>query len=259
MRARLLSLLAVLACAAVGFIARSALERDPPMARVLPAAPAAATSAFASSAAVSRSVPSDGYLIATARRRSIPVFRRPAASRSTRRIRQRVMFGRRIPLVFLARDRRPGWVKVWLPTRPNRSSAWVRRRDVDFSITRTHLRIRRKAHRLDVFEGRRRIASHPIAIGKALSPTPRGRYYVTDLIRSTDPDGFYGPYALGMSAHSPVYTSYGDGDGQIGIHGTDAPEKLGTDVSAGCIRVSNAVVRRLARTVPLGAPVDVKP
>ena len=46
-----------------------------------------------------------------------------------------------------------------------------------------------------------------IAKGRAISPTPTGRYYVTDLIRPPDPDGFYGPYALGLSAHSPVYTT----------------------------------------------------
>jgi len=96
-----------------------------------------------------------------------------------------------------------------------------------------------------------------IAKGKAISPTPTGRYYVTDLIRPPNPRGFYGPYALGLSAHSPVYTSFAGGNGQVGLHGTNQPSVLGTDVSAGCIRVSNRVITRLAKQLPLGTPVDI--
>src|SRR5262249_12532585 len=110
---------------------------------------------------------------------------------------------------------------------------------------------------LTVSEGRRELLRAPIAVGRSVSPTPRGRYFVTDVIRPPRPDGFYGPYALGLSAHSPVLTSFDGGDGQVGIHGTDDPGAIGTNVTHGCIRVRNAVVRRLARTVPLGAPVTI--
>jgi len=95
-----------------------------------------------------------------------------------------------------------------------------------------------------------------IAVGKSLTPTPRGRYFITDLIRSRDP--FYGPYALGLSAYSPVLTSYAGGDGQLGIHGTNQPWSIGQSVSAGCIRVDNRTVRRLARLLPLGTPVVIR-
>jgi lipoprotein-anchoring transpeptidase ErfK/SrfK len=54
-----------------------------------------------------------------------------------------------------------------------------------------------------------------------------------------------------------VYTSFEGGDGQVGIHGTSRPEVLGTDVIHGCIRVDNATITRLARTVPLGTPVEI--
>ena len=96
-----------------------------------------------------------------------------------------------------------------------------------------------------------------IAVGKALSPTPPGRYFVTDIVRATDPKGFYGPYSLGLSAHSTVYTSFEGGNGQVGIHGTNQPAAIGTDVSHGCVRVTNTVIRRLARVVPLGTPVTI--
>jgi hypothetical protein len=76
-------------------------------------------------------------------------------------------------------------------------------------------------------------------------------------LRPPDPRGFYGPYALGLSAYSPVYTSFAGGDGQVGIHGTDNPGAIGRDVSHGCIRVANAAVARLARRLPLGTPVVI--
>jgi lipoprotein-anchoring transpeptidase ErfK/SrfK len=88
-----------------------------------------------------------------------------------------------------------------------------------------------------------------------VTPTPTGRYYLTDLLAPRNPAGFYGPYAFGLSAHSPVYTAFAGGDGQVGIHGTDQPELLGRDVSHGCLRVANDVIRRLAKLVPLGTPV----
>ncbi len=53
-------------------------------------------------------------------------------------------------------------------------------------------------------------------------------------------------------------TSYAGGNGQLGIHGTSEPWSIGRDVSHGCIRVHNGVVRRLARIIPLGTPVVIR-
>ena len=96
------------------------------------------------------------------------------------------------------------------------------------------------------------------AVGHSLSPTPTGRYFVVDTIAPPDPHGFYGPYALGLSAYSTVYTTFAGGNGQVGIHGTNQPSKIGTDVSHGCIRLDNATITRLAKRLPLGTPVDIR-
>jgi lipoprotein-anchoring transpeptidase ErfK/SrfK len=63
--------------------------------------------------------------------------------------------------------------------------------------------------------------------------------------------------AFGTSAYSNVLTSFGGGNGKVGIHGTDSPSGLSTDVSQGCIRMSNADITGLANTLPLGTPVVV--
>lgn len=163
----------------------------------------------------------------------------------------------RVPIVMLAISHQPGWVHVRLPTRPNLSSGWVRRHDVHFTATSLRVTVQQRRHRLILTDRKRIVLQARIAIGKALSPTPTGQYFVTDLIRPPNPNGFYGPYALGLSAYSPVYTSFAGGNGQVGLHGTNDPSTIGSDVSHGCIRLNNTTITRLARTLPLGTPVDI--
>jgi len=48
------------------------------------------------------------------------------------------------------------------------------------------------------------------------------------------------------------------GDGRVGLHGTNQPGLVGSDVSHGCIRLRNGAVRRLAKILPLGTPVYIR-
>ena len=201
--------------------------------------------------------PSNTTVVATARASSIRVYRRASSKRPGRRLRARRVGARRLPLVFLTRSRKRGWVRVYLPTRPNLSSGWLRARDVTFAANPYRVTVKLRDHRLTLWRAGRAVMRARIGTGKARSPTPTGRYFVTDLLRPPNPRGFYGPYALGLSAHSTVYTSFAGGNGQVGIHGTNRPGALGKDVSAGCIRVRNRVITRLAKLLPLGTPVDI--
>jgi hypothetical protein len=169
----------------------------------------------------------------------------------------RSLIARRHGRVYLVKRRRGARLQVYLPTRPNRSTRWVRARDFRLTSTPYRLVVQLRRHRLVLRRSGRVVLRTPIGVGRAVSPTPVGRYFVTNLLRPHDPHGFYGPYAFGLSAHSDVYTSFAGGDGQVGIHGTDDPAGLGRDVSHGCIRVRNAVIARLAHTIPLGTPVDI--
>jgi lipoprotein-anchoring transpeptidase ErfK/SrfK len=249
--------LTLLAAALAGLLASAALsggEASRP--GVLPPAPGAGTDF--SPAALEAGLPPGHSVIATARATSIRVHARPRAGDVTRTLRARRVAGERIPLVFSVVKRREDWVRVALPTRPNLSTGWLRRADVRLAATPYRVSIALRRHRLTLWKGRTPVLRAKIAKGRAVSPTPTGRYFVTDLLRPPDPNGFYGPYALGLSAHSPVYTSFAGGDGQVGLHGTNRPSVLGTDVSHGCIRVANAVITRLARLVPLGTPVEIR-
>jgi len=196
-------------------------------------------------------------VVAQAKGRSLPVFERPGRTRG--RIFARRIDGQKLPLAVLVRGRSHprGWVPIMLPGRARRPEAWVRRADVVLSANDFRARVELHRHRLLVWHRGKLIARAKIGVGQAVTPTPTGRYYVTDLLRPKDPTGLYGPYAFGLSAYSPVLTDFAGGNGQLGIHGTNEPQALGTDVSRGCVRVANSVITRLARTLPLGTPVTI--
>jgi lipoprotein-anchoring transpeptidase ErfK/SrfK len=221
-----------------------------------PPAPVDAATEFSAGGAAGAADPHAAF-VARARARSIAVFRTPGAALPERRVRARHIEGHVAPLVFAVRRARGAWLKVATGRRPNASTGWIRRAEVTLATTTYRVRVELGRHRLVVMHGDRTVLRTAIAVGRSLSPTPTGRYFVTELLRPPDPRGFYGPYAFGLSAYSPVYTSFGGGDGQVGIHGTDNPGAIGGDVSHGCLRVANAVVARLARRLPLGTPVAI--
>jgi lipoprotein-anchoring transpeptidase ErfK/SrfK len=99
--------------------------------------------------------------------------------------------------------------------------------------------------------------SSSAAIGSPATPTPLGRYYVNQRLVPTDKSGPFGPAAVGVSAFSPVLTGWAQG-GPIAIHGTNQPWSIGHDVSNGCIRLPNDVLRRLFAAAPAGTPVIIE-
>lgn len=195
-------------------------------------------------------------VIATARGKAVALHHRPRG-RSYRRLGPLPhSYGTRP--VFLVKRRRPGWLLVYLPIRPNKSTAWVRASAVRLSVTTYRIDIELRKHRLTVWRGAHRALRTKIGVGKAVTPTPAGRYYLVYLLRPPDPGGEFGKYAFGLSAYSKVLTSFAGGDGEVGLHGTNDPAGIGTDVSHGCIRVSNRTITRLARRLPLGTPLTIE-
>jgi lipoprotein-anchoring transpeptidase ErfK/SrfK len=49
-----------------------------------------------------------------------------------------------------------------------------------------------------------------------------------------------------------------NGDGVVAIRGTNDPWLIGQSASHGCIRVRNEIIRRMARVLPLGTPVEIR-
>jgi lipoprotein-anchoring transpeptidase ErfK/SrfK len=161
------------------------------------------------------------------------------------------------PLVFLVDEDQGEWLKVLLPIRPNGSTGFIRAADVTVAENPYSIDIALSEHRLVVTKGEEVIADEAIGVGTASTPTPGGRYYLKELLQPPQPDGPYGPYAYGLSGFSNVLEEFNGGDGVIGIHGTNEPDAIGSDVSHGCIRMSNEAITELAGILPLGTPVHI--
>lgn len=193
--------------------------------------------------------------IATARNATIDIFKNAGDSSPSIQLHSPNPDG--APRVFLVTDRKAGWLHVLLPVQPNGSMGWITTRQVRTVKTDYWIQVQSSAHRLKLFQGKKVVVSTPAAIGKTDTPTPGGAYYLTELLQPPNPNGDYGPYAYGLSGQSTALTQFNGRDPVIGIHGTNQPKLLGTSVSHGCIRVSNTVITRLAKMLPLGTPVQI--
>jgi lipoprotein-anchoring transpeptidase ErfK/SrfK len=185
----------------------------------------------------------------------VDIYKAPGATQRSSRITSPNESG--VPRVFLVTAKLPGWWQVLLPVQPNGSTGWIQASQVTASQTPYHLVVARSAHQLRLYRSGALVASEKVGIGTSDTPTPGGRFYLAELLRPPNPGGPYGPYAFGLSGFSTTLASFEGQKPVIGIHGTNQPQLLGTDVSHGCIRLSNDAISRLAHTVPLGTPVDI--
>jgi lipoprotein-anchoring transpeptidase ErfK/SrfK len=150
------------------------------------------------------------------------------------------------------------WYRVQLPMRPNGVTGYVRPADVLVQKVTTRIVIDVSARELSFFRGSKLVLKTPVAVGSPSTPTPIGRFYVNQRILTTNPNGPFGPAALGVSAFSNVLTGWTQG-GPIGIHGTNQPWSIGRAVSNGCIRVSNVTLKKIFDATIGGTPVIIHP
>lgn len=110
---------------------------------------------------------------------------------------------------------------------------------------RLEFRINVAAKTLSVYRSGVLIKEYPIATGKADTPTPLGVFTVIN--KQLDPGGPYGTRWLGLSIRG------------YGIHGTNAPESIGTAASNGCIRMFNSDIEELFDITNTGTVVRILP
>jgi len=165
-----------------------------------------------------------------------------------------------LPRTFLVTDEssRPGWLNVLLPVRPNGASGWIKASDVTLGTSDYEIRIELGAHKLTLLKLGQPVLDSGIVIGADKTPTPVGKFYVTDpLDLHSQPNAGYGVFALGISGYSDVLTSFKGGPGQLAVHGTSNPGQVGQNISNGCVRVPNDIIEQIAAQAPLGTPVTI--
>jgi len=199
--------------------------------------------------------PSDAVVVATAVVDEVEVFADPVDFEPSRRMPNPNDAG--APLVFVVDDAQPDWLLVQLPVRPNGAQGWVRRADVALSTHRYRIEVRLRDFDLRVFDEGELVFQTVVAVARDNAPTPGGSYYITELLQPRRPDTLYGRFAYGLSGFSDTFETFRGGPGQLGIHGTNDPETLGTQVSSGCIRLHDDDIAQLVDFLPLGVPVTV--
>jgi hypothetical protein len=161
-------------------------------------------------------------------------------------------------LLHVARRRGP-FLGVPAPERPNDRLAWIdSRRGVSLRRTAVSLRVDLSRRLLRVYRGRVAVARIAIGVGAAGSPTPPGRFAVTDKLPGARFSSSYGCCILALSGNQPNTPAGWTGGTRLAIHGAASSSPGGTAASAGCLRAADKDMRFLMRAVPLGAPVMVR-
>ena len=163
-------------------------------------------------------------------------------------------------LAFTVIKAQGDFLQVNAPVRPNGTTGWIRKSEVNTFTHQYLIKIDIKARRLTVCNAGKSIQTETIAVGKSQWPTPVGKFYTLDHVKTKGgAGGPYGPYAIGLSGFSevPELEQWNGGDGRIAIHGTNEPGLLGTAASHGCIRITNDGITKMIKTLPLGVPTEV--
>jgi len=199
-----------------------------------------------------RILPALSWTVALLRPGGVDVNADTAASSPSIHLPDRTEFGTRRVLPVIGRM--DPWLEVRLPIRPNNSSGWIREDEVDVSAVEDRITVNLETRQLSWDHSLGQTALAPIAIGGPDSPTPRGEFYVTDVVPS---GGAYGPWILALNGHSDTFTDFEGGDARLAIHGTDDASSIGGATSHGCVRVGNDLDRQLAAIIRPGTVVEI--
>ena len=171
------------------------------------------------------------------------------------RLSSRTSFGSPQALAVV-RSRHGRWLAVSTPELGNGRLAWIDARAGGLHFARTPLELDVDlSQRLVVLRrGDRVLRRFVVGIGRPGSPTPTGRFSVTDKLSGPAYSAYYGCCILALSATQPNLPAGWSGGNRIAIHGGPT----GGAVSAGCIHAGDADLSYLMRLVPLGTPVLIR-
>lgn len=113
-------------------------------------------------------------------------------------------------------------------------------------MSQTYITIELALRRLSLYKNNHLLYSFPVAIGKSHTPSPVGNWHIINKKILTEPSPF-GTRWMGLN--NPGY----------GIHGTNAPQDIGSAISHGCIRMYNADAEQLFSLIHIGTPVLITP
>ena len=155
----------------------------------------------------------------------------------------------------------PIWLGVVAPELGNGEVAWIdaRASGVKVGAIAVSVSIDLSRRLLVVKRGTEVVRRVTIGVGAPGSPTPIGRFAVTDKLPGSRYGSYYGCCILALSARQENLPLGWTGGDRIAVHGTDDPWTVGQATSAGCPHASADDLRYLMRILPLGTPVFIHP
>jgi L,D-transpeptidase-like protein len=163
------------------------------------------------------------------------------------------------PLVFSVARVRGQWLAVRSEALGNGQLGWIdsRRTSLRWDTTRVWLEADLSRRELVLYRGSVAIRRIRVAVGRPGSPTPVGRFAVSDKLPGARLGGIFGCCVLALTGHQPRLPQGWPGGDRLAIHGGKS-SSLGKAVSAGCMRAAEPDLRMLMQAVPLGTPVVVR-
>jgi L,D-transpeptidase ErfK/SrfK len=100
------------------------------------------------------------------------------------------------------------------------------------------------------------IATFPVAVGAAKTPSPTGEFEIVN--RISNPTYYHSGKVIPTGKDNPLGTRWiGLSQKGYGLHGTNAPASVGHAASHGCIRLRNRDMERLFTLVRVGDAVEI--
>jgi len=111
--------------------------------------------------------------------------------------------------------------------------------------------------KLAVLEDGNLVATFPVAVGAAGSPSPSGEFQIVN--RVSHPTYYHTGTVIPSGKDNPLGTRWvGLSRKSYGIHGTNAPRSIGHAASHGCIRLRNRDMERLFSMLRVGDWVEIR-
>ena len=173
------------------------------------------------------------------------------------RVGSRTDFGS--PQTLTVAARRGSWLGVINEDVSNGGVAWVKAQGQELKPRRTDvvLRVSLEHKRLELVDGNRVERKMTVGVGRPGSPTPKGRFSVTDKLSGRAYGGVYGCCILALSGRQTNVPPGWRGGDRLAIHGTNDPGSIGRRSSAGCLHADASDLKLLMRKVSLGTPVVI--
>ena len=150
-------------------------------------------------------------------------------------------------LVFPVLEKRPGWLRVRLPVRPNGTNAWIRSTDVNLFANRFLMVFYQAEKKLVTCENGKIVRTDAVTRFEHLPTEPM---YLLDLEKPEDKLA-NGPYSFGLSGFSP--------DSSLRLRISGGTKNSRKDKTHPGVHVSDEVITLLADKLFLGTPFIVAP